>query len=74
MDDIPKLRSLKKIVPDGNNGWEERIFYRVSNEKDKSVKWLIEKYGNSNYATTWWSNGKDVIMSEKIYTHYALSV
>ena len=24
------FRKLKKIVPDGNNGWEERTFYAIT--------------------------------------------
>ncbi len=74
-DETPiTFRKLKKIVPDGNNGWEERIFYSTSTNASEARKWLNEKYGDAKYSNTWWSVGTNVVMSEKIYTHYSLSV
>lgn len=77
MTDI-SFRKLKKVVPDGNNGWEERIFYMSTLDNSSYFRiakdWLTEKYGDPKYCSTWWAVSNTVVMSEKIYTHYALSV
>jgi hypothetical protein len=68
------FRKLKKIVPDGNNGWEERTFYALTKNVAVARQWLYEHYGKAKYANTWWESPDTIVMSEKIYTHYALSV
>jgi hypothetical protein len=74
-DDEPvTFRKLKKIVPDGNNGWEERIFYSTSENVVEARKWLNDVYGEAKYSQSWWSVSTHVVMSEKIYTHYKLCV
>jgi hypothetical protein len=65
---------LKKTVPDGNYGWEERTFYALTKNVSPAVRWLHRHYGEANYCNTWWYTPDKVVMSEKIYTHYALSV
>ena len=74
-DDEPiTFRKLKKIVSDGNNGWEERIFYSTSENVVEARKWLNDVYGEAKYSQSWWSVSTHVVMSEKIYTHYKLCV
>ena len=68
------FRKLKKIVPDGNNGWEERIFYATTKNVVDACTWLEEKYGKQKYSDTWWMVRGSIIMSEKIYIHYSLCV
>jgi hypothetical protein len=68
------FRKLKKIVPDGNNGWEERTFYALTKNVAVARQWLDYHYGKAKYANTWWEAPDTIVMSEKIYTHYALSV
>lgn len=68
------FRKLKKTVPDGNGGWEERTFYALTKDVADARQWLQKNYGESRYSLTWWYSPDTVVMSEKIYTHYALSV
>ena len=68
------FRKLKKIVPDGNNGWEERTFYALTKNVADARQWLDFHYGKAKYSNTWWESPGTIVMSEKIYTHYALSV
>lgn len=68
------FRKLKKIVPDGNNGWEERNFYAITKNVSSARQWLQKNYGEAKYSNTWWYSPDTIVMSEKIYTHYALSV
>jgi hypothetical protein len=68
------FRKLKKTVPDGNNGWEERIFYAITKDVASARQWLQQKYGEAKYCQTWWYSPDTIVMSEKIYTHYSLSV
>jgi hypothetical protein len=68
------FRKLKKIVPDGNNGWEERTFYAITKNVADARQWLHFHYGEAKYSNTWWYSPDTIVMSEKIYTHYALSV
>ena len=68
------FRKLKKIVPDGNNGWEERIFYAITKNVADTRQWLQKNYGEAKYSNTWWYSPDTIVMSETIYTHYALSV
>lgn len=68
------FRKLKKIVPDGNNGWEERTFYALTKNVSSARQWLQQNYGEAKYSNTWWYSPDTIVMSEKIYTHYALSV
>lgn len=68
------FRKLKKTVPDGNNGWEERIFYAITKDVSIARQWLDYHYGEAKYCDTWWYSPDTIVMSEKIYTHYALCV
>jgi hypothetical protein len=68
------FRKLKKTVPDGNNGWEERHFCVITKNVHDARQWLQKNYGEAKYCNTWWYSPDTVIMSEKIYTHYALCV
>jgi len=68
------FRKLKKTVPDGNNGWEERTFVVITKDVSEARQWLQQHYGESKYSDTWWYSPGSIVMSEKIYTHYALSV
>ena len=68
------FRKLKKTIPDGNNGWEERIFYAITKDVSIARQWLQKNYGEAKYSDTWWYSPDTIVMSEKIYTHYALSV
>ena len=65
---------LKKTVPDGNGGWEERTFVSITKNVSSARQWLQQKYGEAKYCDTWWYAPDKIVMSEKIYTHYALSV
>ena len=38
------FRKLKKTVPDGNNGWEERIFYAITKDVTSARQWLDFHY------------------------------
>ena len=74
-DDNPiTFRKIKKTVPDGNNGWEEKTFYAITKNVVQARQWLHQKYGEAKYCQTWWYAPDTVVMSEKIYTHYALTV
>ena len=68
------FRKLKKTVPDGRYGWEERTFYALTKNVVAARQWLQENYGEAKYCDTWWYAPDKIVMSEKIYTHYALSV
>lgn len=68
------FRKLKKTVPNGNNGWEERTFYALTKNVTAARQWLYLHYGEAKYCDTWWYAPDKIVMSEKIYTHYALSV
>lgn len=68
------FRKLKKTVPDGEYGWEERTFYALTKNVNTARQWLQKNYGEAKYCDTWWFAPDTVVMSEKIYTHYALSV
>lgn len=68
------FRKLKKTVPDGNNGWEEKTFYAITKDVSVARQWLQKNYGEAKYCQTWWYSPDTIVMSEKIYTHYALSV
>lgn len=68
------FRKLKKTVPDGNGGWEERTFVSLTKNVSMARQWLQQHYGEAKYCVTWWYAPDKVVMSEKIYTHYALSV
>ena len=68
------FRKLKKTVPDGNNGWEERTFVAITKDVADVNQWLLQKYGEAKYCDTWWYSPNTIVMSEKIYTHYALCV
>jgi hypothetical protein len=68
------FRKIKKTMPDGKGGWEERIFYAITKNVASARQWLVQKYGEAQYCQTWWYSPDTIIMSEKIYTHYALTV
>ena len=68
------FRKLKKTVPDGNTGWEERTFYAITKNVVDARQWLQKNYGEAKYCNTWWYSPDTIVMSEKIYTHYALTV
>jgi len=68
------FRKLKKTVSDGNGGWEERTFVAITKNVAVARQWLQQKYGEARYSDTWWYSPDTIVMSEKIYTHYALSV
>lgn len=67
------FRKFKKTVHNGTE-WEEHIFYETRENTQAAVRWLEEKYGKGRYCQTWWGTFNAVCMSEKVYTHYALSV
>ncbi len=68
------FRKLKKTVPDGNGGWEERNFCVITKNVSIARQWLQCHYGEAKYCDTWWYAPDTIVMSEKIYTHYALTV
>jgi hypothetical protein len=72
--EIVHFGKLKKTVPDGKGGWEERVFYTTTKNVASARQWLQQKYGEAKYCQTWWYAPDKVVMSEKIYTHYSLSV
>lgn len=67
------FRKFKKTVHNGTE-WEDKVFYEIKEKVNETTKWLQEKYGHGVYCETWWATFTSVCMSEKIYTHYALSV
>jgi hypothetical protein len=74
IDDEPiTFRKFKKTVHNGTD-WEDIVFYEIKENQKKAGLWLKEKYGNQVYCKTWWQTHTSICMSEKIYTHYALSV
>lgn len=68
------FRKLKKTVPDDNGGWEERTFVALTKDVADARQWLDFHYGEAKYCDTWWYSPDTIVMSEKIYTHYALTV
>ena len=68
-----EFRKFKKSVHNGTE-WEVMIFYETKKNVGEAERWLNEKYGRGIYCKNWWRTHTSVCMSEKIYTHYALSV
>jgi len=74
VDDEPiTFRTFKKTIHNGNE-WEEKIFYEIKNNQRTAANWLREKYGSPKYCEAWWQTHTSIVMSEKVYTHYALCV
>ena len=67
------FRKFKKTVHNGTE-WEEITFYELKRNQRSAGEWLREKYGHPCYCKSWWETHTGICMSEKIYTHYALSV
>lgn len=67
------FRKFKKTVHNGTE-WEDKIFYEIKTGIHDASTWLRETYGHPRYCQSWWVTFSAVCMSEKIYTHYALSV
>lgn len=74
VDDTPiNFRKLKKTMFNGVD-WEDRIFYETRENVHTAHNWLQKKYGDSRYCVTWWATHTSIVMSDKIYTHYRLSI
>ena len=74
VDDTPiNFRKFKKMVYNGVD-WEERVFYETRIDIHQAGDWLEKKYGKGVYCVTWWRTHTSIAMSDKIYTHYRLSI
>jgi len=67
------FRKFKKTVHNGTE-WEDKIFYETKTNTQAASRWLEKNYGPGCYCQLWWGTFNAVCMSEKVYTHYALSV
>lgn len=66
------FRKFTKKIFNGTD-WDDRVFYEIKKDVGKASRWLTEKYGEGCYCQAWWATHHAVCMSEKVYTHYALS-
>jgi hypothetical protein len=74
-DDTPiSFRVFKKKILVDKIHWEDRVFYEIRRNQSGAKEWLQKQYGDQQYCDTWWATPNSIAMSEKIYTHYALSV
>jgi hypothetical protein len=73
-DETPiTFRKFTKKIHNGTE-WEDITFYEIKTKQREAKTWLQEKYGFPCYCKSWWETHTSICMSEKVYTHYALSV
>lgn len=79
-ENAPGLRVINKKIPNQNGEFEDRKFIRIPRQmvseqftgKSKLEEWCYETYGKPQYLKAWFKTHSDIVLDEKVYTHWKL--
>ena len=61
----------KKTWSNEANDFVEHLFIGIPLAK-ANLEWLKKNYPRHGYLTNWWNTNSEVMMEEKVFTHYRL--